>query len=107
MNYQQSFFEVWNYVFLFMSLATAAIFTIDMIGQRSKSISTDVYQYTVLAGTAAGELTFSLVPFTSINLKLAIAIFLTLAISIYLPLKFRTTDPPVTRRRTNGQGSNF
>lgn len=105
MNYDQSFFEVWNYLFLFMSLSIMAVFTIDMIGHQNKTISAKLFQYTVLAGTVVGELAVKLIPSTGNELKLAIACILTLAISIYLPLKLRATDPEVKRRRGNGQGS--
>src|SRR5690606_29185412 len=102
MNTQQSVFEIWNYSFLFMTLSTIAAFIVDMLGHRTKSISSNVFSVAVLAGITVGELCVSFIPLASIDVRLAIAVLLCIGVSVVIPWKFRTTDPVVKSRRANG-----
>lgn len=102
MNTQQSVFELWNYTFLFMTLSTLAAFIVDMLGHRTKTISSNLFSLAVLAGITVGELCVSFIPLASLDVRLAIAVLLCIVVSAGIPWKFRTTDPVVKSRRANG-----
>lgn len=99
MNAQQSVFELWNYTFLFMTVSTLAAFIVDMIGHKTKTISSIVFSLAILAGMTTGEV-ISISPISDLNLKLAIAILLSISISVLIPWKFRTTDPEIHKKTT-------
>lgn len=101
MNHHQSVFELWNYTFLFMTLATITTFIVDMIGHRTKTISSNVFSMAVLIGIAIGEMSVSFIPISNVELKLAIAVLLTILVSVFIPLKFRTKDPELTKSRAS------
>jgi len=98
---QQSVFELWNYTFLFMTISTLCTFMIDMIGHRTKTISSNVFGLTVLIGVTLSELFISFAPIDNLNLRLSIAIVLCIGIAIFMPLKFRTTDPEIKKRASS------
>jgi hypothetical protein len=102
MNTQQSVFEIWNYTFLFMTLSTIAAFIVDMLGHRTKTISSNLFSLAVLAGITLGELCVSFIPLASLDVRLAIAVLLCIGVSVVIPWQFRTTDPLVKSRRANG-----
>jgi hypothetical protein len=85
----QSAFEIWNYTLLF---------AIDMIGHRTKTISSNVFSLTVVIGVSLSELFMCFAPISDLNLRLAISIVLSIIIGVLIPLKFRTTDLEVKRR---------
>lgn len=95
---QQTFFELWHYTFLFVSLSTLAVFTVDMIGHSTKTMSTTLFTLAAIAGFTAGELCLNFGPVFDPTIRMTISISLTLAVSILISLKFRTTDPEVKRR---------
>ena len=98
MNTQQSVFELWNYSFLFMTLSTLTIFTIDMLGHKTKTISSNLFSVSILISILLGELIVSFMPIENLNIRLATSVFVILVLSTLMPLKFRTTDP-VSKRR--------
>ena len=98
MNNHQSVFELWNYTFLFMTLSTLSAFTVDIIGHRTRTISSTAFTFTVLAGISISELVMNYAPDSNFNLKLAIAILLSIIISVLIPLKFRTIDPETPKK---------
>ncbi len=98
MNTQQSVFELWNYSFLFMTLSTLTVFIIDMLGHKTKTISSNLFSLTVLISILFGELVVSFLPIENLNIQLAISVFVILVLSTLIPLKFRTTDPESKRR---------
>jgi hypothetical protein len=99
MTDQQTIFEMWNFTFLFVSLSMLTVFTVDMIGHSTKTISTNVYTLAAIAGFSAGELCFSFGPIFDLNTRMVISIVLTLVVSTLIPLKFRTTDQEIPNRR--------
>ncbi len=99
MSTSQSVWAVWNYSLFFMTLSTIAVFTIDMLGHKTKSISSNLFSLTVVLGIVAGELVITYLPLTNFNSALGIGSLLCLAVSIILPLKYRTTDPVTHRNR--------
>lgn len=93
----QSIFELWNYIFLFMTISALSAFMIDMIGHSTKTISSNVFSFTILAGVSLSELFISFAPIADLHLRLAISIVVSIIIGIVIPLKFRTIDPEVKK----------
>lgn len=91
-------FSLWNCIFLLLTISTLCVFIVDLIGHKTKTISGNLYSMAVLIAMFIGELCIIFNPFSDHNIQLAIAILLTILVSIIIPVKFRKTDPVITKR---------
>lgn len=96
-------FSLWNYSFLFITISTLCVFTVDMIGHKTKTISANLFTIAIVIGLVVGELGLMIGFFSDRNIQMTLAILLTTAVSIVIPLKYRTIDPEVIKsvRRFN------
>ena len=76
-----------------------AVFTVDMIGHQTKTLSMFVFIFAATAGFLVGELCLTLGSSLGENTNMALSIFLTLTVSILVALKLRIADPIVTAKR--------
>jgi hypothetical protein len=91
-------FSLWNYTFLFLTLSTLCVFTVDMIGHKTRTISALIFSISVLISVIIGELCVTLGLNTNHEFWLIVSILLTLLFSILIPIKFRTIDITVSKR---------
>lgn len=94
-------FSLWNYIFLLLSISTLCVFIVDLIGHKTKTISGNLYSIAVLVAILIGELSLTFGPFSDHNIQLAVAIILTIIVSIILPVNYRKTDSVIIKRVRN------
>lgn len=96
-----SILSIWNYALTFTSLAVFSVFMVDMIGHKTKSISTLVFSAASLAGIIAGEACVSLLSLDKPLGTLILACILATTVSGAIAYKYQTKDPEVNKKRVN------
>lgn len=94
----QNMFEIWNYSLTFMSLAVLAVFVVDMIGHKTKTITSKAFSFSCVVGIIIGEFMMTLFDSYSLPVAIPVACLSATISSVMLALFLQTKDPEVEGR---------
>jgi hypothetical protein len=94
----QNMFEIWNYSLTFTSFAVLAVFVVDMIGHKTKTITSKAFSLASVVGIIIGEFMMTLFESYSLPAAIPVACLAATISSVMLALFLQTKDPEVEGR---------